>query len=101
MGRETDRDRQKCYSELPLEICRFNRAELNSKDTLEYLVVGSVSVLTDIDIHTGVLFIPAEAASTLSLSAVVVPQSDVSLVERCFTQTALERGGPQRRGALA
>lgn len=46
------------------------------------------------------VFVPAEAASTLPLSAVVVPQSDVSLVERCFTQTALKGGGPQRCRAL-
>lgn len=44
--------------------------------------------------------VPAEAASTLSLSAVVVPQSNVSLVQQHFTETALKGVGPQRRRAL-
>lgn len=34
--------------------------------------------------------LPAEAAATLSLPAVVVPQADVPLVQRRFTQAALE-----------
>lgn len=44
--------------------------------------------------------LPAKTASTASLSANIVPQSNVSLVESSFTHTALEGGGPERFGAL-
>lgn len=44
--------------------------------------------------------LPAEAAATLSLPAVIVPQADVPLIQRRFTQAALEGGGPQKGGVL-
>lgn len=49
---------------------------------------------------SGGVALPAEAASTLALASVVVPEADVPLVQGRFAQTTLEGGGAQRCGAL-